>query len=64
MKDTYGKRLYKCKCGSLQEQYVWETELNKHRFKCSECKKSLSIEDLNKQTKVEATSIRTPTRNR
>jgi len=64
MKNTYGKRTYKCKCGSIEEQFIWQSELDKHKFKCSHCKKSVGIEQLNKVEKVQLPSIRTDTKNR
>jgi len=64
MKNTFGKRTYKCKCGAIQEAYVWQNELTKHKFKCSECKKSIGIDQLKTESKVQTASIRTPTKNR
>lgn len=64
MKNTYCKRKYKCKCGAIQDQFVWQSELNKHTFKCEHCKKSIGIEQLKVKETIQATSIRTPTRNR
>ena len=64
MKNTFGKRTYKCKCGLLEEQYVWETELKKHKFKCSQCKKSVGFEQLKTVEKMQIVSIRTDTKNR
>lgn len=60
MKDTYGKRYYKCKCGTV-EDYVWQSELKKHKVKCC---KTLGFDDLLKTEKVELPSIRTDTKNR
>jgi hypothetical protein len=60
MKDTYGKRLYKCKCGVI-EQYLWQSELKDHKFKCC---KTLGYNDLLKAEKVQLHSIRTETKNR
>lgn len=64
MKNTFGKRTYKCKCGSLEEQYLWETELKKYKFKCSQCKKAVSFEQLKTVEKMQLVSIRTDTKNR
>jgi hypothetical protein len=64
MKNTICKRLYKCKCGTLNECYVWETELQKHKLKCNNCAKILTIKELNVKVKEYLTSIRTPTKNR
>lgn len=60
MKDTYGKREYKCKCG-IVEDYVWQSQLKKHKVKCC---KTLGFEDLLKTEKVQLHSIRTDTKNR
>lgn len=60
MKDSYGKRLYKCKCGVV-EDYVWQSQLKKHKVKCC---KTLGYDDLLKAEKVQAPSIRTDTKNR
>ena len=64
MKDTFGKRLYKCKCGAMQESFVWESELSKHKFKCDKCAKTVTSKELNVNPKEYVTSIRTPTKNR
>ena len=64
MKDTYGKRLYKCKCGAINEDFVWQNDINKHKFKCVKCNKTLGFEDLLKVEKVQLPSIRTDTKNR
>jgi hypothetical protein len=64
MKDTIGKRSYKCKCGSLEEEYVWQSELNKYKFKCTKCKKTIGIESLKVNKVPQTASIRTPTKNR
>lgn len=64
MKDTYGKRTYKCKCGSIEETFLWQSELGKHKFNCSKCKNKLTIDNIYKKPEVQAASIRTPTKNR
>lgn len=64
MKDTYGKRIYKCKCGSNEEQFVWESDIKKHKFKCSKCQKEITFVQLIINKTVQLTAIRTPTRNR
>ena len=46
MKDTYCKRLYKCKCATITETYVWLSQLPKHKVKCDKCKKLLGFESL------------------
>lgn len=64
MKDTFGKREYKCNCGRITIDYVWESELQSHEVKCFQCAKSLSIKDLKKKEVPQMASIRTPTKNR
>ena len=64
MKDTYGKRIYTCKCGRLTEDYVWQSELSKHKVSCFKCGKELSIDNLKVAAAVQTASIRTPTKNR
>jgi len=64
MKDTFCKRKYKCKCGCIMENYVWESKLPKHEVKCYQCAKSLGFKDLNKKETPQTASIRTPTKNR
>ena len=62
MKDTFAKRVYKCKCGQTQDSYAWQSELNKHKFKCNKCGINVTFKELN--VKQYVTSIRTPTKNR
>lgn len=64
MKDTYGKRTYTCKCGRLTEDYVWQSELAKHKVNCFKCGKELTIDNLKAASAVQVASIRTPTKNR
>lgn len=64
MKDSYGKRIYKCKCGSNEEQFVWESELAKFKFSCSKCKKEIKFVQLIINKIGQSASIRTPTKNR
>ena len=64
MKDTYGKREYKCKCGSNEEQFVWESELTNYTFKCNKCNKELDIKNLKTKEVPQTAAIRTPTKNR
>jgi hypothetical protein len=64
MKDTYCKRLYKCKCATLTEAYVWLSQLPKHNVKCNKCKKLLGFESLKLEKINKSASIRTPTKNR
>ena len=64
MKDTYGKRTYKCKCGTLAEEFVWDSEIRKYKFSCTKCAKEMGFEQLNVQKAAQSPSIRTPTKNR
>ena len=64
MKDTFGKRQYKCKCGCTMEDYVWQSELTKHKVNCFQCGKELTIDNLKAAAAVQVASIRTPTKNR
>ena len=64
MKDTYGKRTYTCKCGRKTEDYVWQSELAKHKVNCFQCGKELTIDNLKAAAAVQVASIRTPTKNR
>ena len=64
MKGTYGKRIYTCKCGRLTEDYVWQSELAKHKVNCFKCGKELTIDNLKAAAAVQVASIRTPTKNR
>lgn len=63
MKDTYGKRTYKCKCGRLSEHYAWESQLTKEKFYCY-CNKELGFKDIKTKEAPQTASIRTPTKNR
>ena len=64
MKDTYGKRTYKCNyCEKETYNFVWESEINNYKIKCFQCAKMLGYDNLKK--KVDSIiSIRTPTKNR
>ena len=64
MKDTYAKREYKCKCGRITEDYVWQSLLEFHKVQCFKCGKSLGLESLNVKEVPQTASIRTPTKNR
>jgi hypothetical protein len=63
-KDTYGKRKYKCSCGAVAEEFVWDSDIEKFKFSCKSCSKKLGYEQLYKQKKVQAAAIRTETKNR
>lgn len=64
MKDTYSKREYKCKCGRITEDYVWQSLLEFHKVNCFQCGQSLGLKDLKTKEMTQVTSIRTPTKNR
>ena len=64
MKDTYSKKEYNCKCGTLNERYIWQSEVKTYIFKCNKCHKELNFKYLKNNEKVQTTSIRTPTKNR
>ena len=62
MKDTYAKREYQCKCGTLNERYIWLSQLKTYTLICNKCSKELDINNL--KVKVQLHSIRTDTKNR
>ena len=62
MRDTYAKRQYKCKCGRLTEDYVWQSLLEFHKLSCFKCGKELTHKNI--AVKVQVPSIRTDTKNR
>lgn len=62
MRDTYAKREYKCKCGIVTTDYVWQSLLEFHKINCSKCGKELGIKNI--AEKVQLPSIRTDTKNR
>ncbi len=64
MGDVLKQRTYKCKCGAITKEIVWESQLSKTKIKCSECSKVLTYKNLLVASKNEAVSIRTPTKNR
>ena len=64
MRNTCSKRSYKCECGTINECYVWESDLVKHKVKCNKCEKSLGYDQLNIKKTGQFISIRTPTKNR
>jgi hypothetical protein len=64
MKDTFAKREYKCKCGRITEDYVWQSLLEFHKVACFKCGKLLGIESLKVKEKTQLPSIRTDTKNR
>ena len=64
MKDTIGKRIYRCKCGACLEEYVWSSEMREKEFECPKCGKSLGFNNIKVDKVVSIVSIRTPTKNR
>lgn len=64
MKDNYSKRIYKCKCGNVQEEYAWQNELVLGKFKCNSCSGILNYSNLQKKEVNKSAAIRTPTKNR
>ena len=64
MKDTVCKRLYKCKCGVIREEYVWSSEIRKKEFECENCGNWLGFNNIKVDKVVSIVSIRTPTKNR
>lgn len=64
MKDTCAKRNYKCKCGAVQEEYVWSSEIREKEIECTKCGMILGFNDIKIDKVVTFTSIRTPTKNR
>jgi len=63
MKDTYGKKLYTCKCGNVTEGYVWLSQIKDTQFECTNCGKWVGHDNLEKKVAT-IISIRTPTKNR
>jgi len=64
MKDTIQKRIYKCKCGTASEDYVWSSSIKEHTFNCNSCNKPLVYDNLYVKKPTQLTAIRTPTKNR
>ena len=64
MKDTVQKRIYKCKCGTSIEDYVWSSTLKEHNVKCNKCGKLVGYDNLYVQKVAQSAAIRTPTKNR
>ena len=62
MGNVFKPHTYKCKCGALTKEYVWDNELDKTKVKCNDCSKLLNHSNLVKVN--QAVSIRTPTKNR
>jgi len=64
MKDTYGKKVYTCKCGTTTEGYVWLSQIKDTQFECTKCGKWLGYDNLKENKVATIISIRTPTKNR
>ena len=64
MKNTLKQRIYKCKCGALTKEYLWDNDLDKTKVKCSDCSTLLTKKNLVTTNKTDVVSIRTPTKNR
>jgi hypothetical protein len=64
MKDTIQKRIYKCKCGTCLEEYVWSSEIREKQFNCTKCGVILGFNNIKIDKVVSIVSIRTPTKNR
>ncbi len=64
MGNVFKQRTYQCKCGGLTKEYIWDNELEKTKVKCSDCNKTLTIDNLVKVNKDSLIGIRTPTKNR
>jgi DNA-directed RNA polymerase subunit RPC12/RpoP len=64
MKDTIAKRLYKCKCGVIAEEYVWSSEIREKEIECTKCGMILGFNNIKIDKVVSIVSIRTPTKNR
>lgn len=64
MKDTFGKKNYQCKCGVVQEDYVWSSEIREKEIECTKCGMILGFNDIKIDKLVSIVSIRTPTKNR
>lgn len=64
MANKLKERKYKCNCGEELKEYVWDSDLEKHEFPCTQCHNILKNSDLVQEAKVEVQGIRTPTKNR
>ena len=64
MKDTYCKKIYKCKCGTLNEEFVWNSQIREIQVECKKCGNWLGFDNIKVDKVVHITSIRTPTKNR
>jgi hypothetical protein len=64
MKDTFSKKEYTCKCGTLNERYIWHSEVKTYTLKCNKCSKELDLNNLKSKEVPHTPSIRPPTKNR
>jgi hypothetical protein len=64
MRDTIGKRIYRCKCGTSLEEYVWSSKLAATQFCCVNCGKILGFINIIVKRTAQSAAIRTPTKNR
>jgi len=64
MKDTFGKKEYQCKCGLVQEEYVWNSQIREVQYECRKCGNWLGFNNIKVDKVVSIVSIRTPTKNR
>jgi predicted SprT family Zn-dependent metalloprotease len=64
MRDTFGKKEYTCKCGTVTEGYVWVSQIKDTQFECTKCGKWLGYGELSQKKVTSIISIRTPTKNR
>ena len=64
MANRLKERKFKCECGEVAKEYVWDNDLEKHKFPCKKCSQKVNFSNLVKEEKVEVQGIRTPTINR
>ena len=58
------QRNYVCNCGAELKELVWDNDIQKKKFKCSECGAQLGFKNIKTNNSVSAPAIRTPTKNR
>lgn len=64
MANKYKQRNYKCSCGAELKEYVWDSDLEKSEFVCTQCESKITAKNLVTETKQQLTAIRTDTKNR
>ena len=64
MGNVFKERSYKCECGMVTKEYVWDRDLDKTTVNCSKCSNKLTNKDLIKPNTIQVAGIRTPTKNR